>query len=370
MFFLKNFLLVLLAGFAISSFAEEAAKNIEFVHEPVTEAKAGERVRLRIRVNKADHFDIARLYFKSNITDDYNFVVADSLGSYSYIAELPAATEQISEIKYLFLFKSKAGEIIKTQVFEYKISGLSAIPASKSPIQVYSELDKAPKKIEGFDDNITIDIAESSAKFGVVAGLAELFNSGAAGATSAAGTGAGATASATTVTTVNAIQVSVATAGGLSTTAMVGIGVGGAAGVGAIASSGGSSGSGSSSTENSIEFQSGSYSGTYAWDCGGEDNGTESIVLNLSESSGSVSGSATYLLTSNSITGGSYSSSNGAISFTLPASSTTVENQFSGTYEPESGSISGETMRGDSPQGVGCGDGNSPVGTITVYFQE
>ncbi len=330
------------------------AQDIQITHTPREAAKAGERVRLRIKVDNPENIDLVRLYFRSELNSKFNFVQTKQLGKYIFSGQLPAATKDAKSVEYVFLIRDKAKKIIKTQKFSYVITDEIPLVKRKTPLKVFSELEKAPKTIDGFDDNIQMDVAESGAKLAVVAGLYETQT-----------TAAAATTSSSTTT---------AAAGGISTTTLIAAGAGGAAVIGIAAGGGGGSGGGGTNTqtETVIEFVSAQYSGTYTWDCDGTSNdGSTSITFDLTESNGSITGTADYLSSSNPITGGSYNENTGAISFDVTTGATTVANTFNLTYDPNADDpqavISGTTTWGDSPSGEGCQASSGYTGTVTAF---
>lgn len=325
------------------------ANEINIAHSPRDIARAGERVRLRIKVDNPENIDLVRLYFKSDLNAKFNFVNTRQLGKYIFAGQLPAATKDAKYIEYAFLIRDKSNKLIKTQKFKYEIKGEIPLVASKKPIKVFSELEKAPKSIEGFDDNIEMDIAESGAKLAVVAGLYETET-----------TTAAASSSSTTTT---------AAGGGISTTVLLAAGAGGAAVIGIAASGGGSGGSGQTEIATVIEFQPAQYSGTYSWDCSGTENdGSSPITLDLTESDGVFSGTADYLGGQISITG-TYDESTGAMELVFGASPTNPEDTFTGHYTPDDPStlMYGTTVLGGYPLGEGCTSDFGSAGTITVY---
>lgn len=341
--------IILLVSSAIVS-----AQDIQITHTAREAAKAGERVRLRIKVDNPGDIDLVRLYFRSDLNSKFNFVQTKQLGKYIFAGQLPAATKDAKSVEYVFLIRDKAKKIIKTQKFSYAIKGEIPLVERKTAVKVFSELDKAPKALEGFDDNIQMDVAESGAKLAVVAGLYETQT-----------TAAAATTSGSTTTT----------AAGISTTTIfVAAGAGGAAIIGVAASGGGGSDGGTDTeTVTVIEFQAAQYSGSYDWNCDTPEDISEGnmITLDLSESNGIVTGTANYLGGQAIITNGAYNEVTGAISFDLPATSSTVSNSFAGFYDPndQSNIISGTTTKGDyQVDGAnGCTSSFGPAGTITAW---
>lgn len=339
----------------VVSSAVAGAQDIQITHTARESAKAGERVRLRIKVDNPDNVDLVRLYFRSALNSKFNFVQTKQLGKYIFAGQLPAATKEAKSVEYVFLIRDKAKKIIKTQKFNYVIKGEIPLVKRKTAIKVFSELDKAPKTIEGFDDNIQMDVAESGAKLAVVAGLYETQTTAAAAATS----------SSTGTTT--------ATVGGLSTTTLIAAGAGGAAVIGVAASGGGGSDGGTNTeTVTVIEFQDALYSGTYDWNCDTPEDISEgnSITLDLYETAGVITGTVTYLGGQAAIENGIYDDLTGEVTFNLPATSSTVSNSFQVFYNPNSQSdiILGTTLKGDyQVDGAdGCTSSFGPAGTISA----
>ncbi len=261
-----------------------AASEIKVKHEPpayfVSEKRIG--VEIRIMAGSSD-IRLIRCYFRAAEQADYVFVAMNPAHKGRYLHKglysgiLPAPGKDTQTVQYLFLIVDQNNQPIKTQVFTMNRQDGKDAPewqqvSSDGDIQVSTELADAPKSVPGFSDSITMNVVESSARFGVVAGgIYEINGATAVGATgsasgtagtsaagatasTAAGTGAAATGAGTTAavtagtvaTTTVATGTAATVAGtavGLSTATMVGIGAGAAALVGgsaAIASSGSS----------------------------------------------------------------------------------------------------------------------------------
>lgn len=230
--FIVPFLILL----PFTSFASEeklSPPKTEITHKPVEKVSAGERVSLAMEVEDPAGVDEVRVYFKAMAEGDYSFVQMQMQqeGASSYGGVLPAPANGTGQFEYLILVKNSENVVVKSQSYTVLIEDKDEIAAYQEKLQVYTELPEAPEVISGFSDNLAIDVIESSAKFGAVAGL---YSSVSASGVSASQGGS-----------------IVASPGGLSTTAIVTGVVLGAAVVGLAAGGGGGSGGGSGSSSGS-----------------------------------------------------------------------------------------------------------------------
>jgi hypothetical protein len=197
--------------------------NIEIIHTPVEEAKAGQRIALEAEVNDEAGVEIVRAYFKAIEAAEFNFVVLTSTGDGTYTGTLPAPANGVGNIDYLILVKNARNIVVKTQTYRITVEddddAAQAI-ANNKQINVYTELQQAPTEITGFSDNIVIDVVESSAKLGAVVGIYSNISTG--GSTSGAvagGTVAASTAGISTTAIVVGSIAAVAAAGGIAAVA-------------------------------------------------------------------------------------------------------------------------------------------------------
>jgi len=236
--------------------------EIQVRHKAIGFFVPEKRIRLEARVIKDDsEIKLVRCYFRATEQADYVFVGMEPSKQGAYTAILPAPSKETMTIQYLFLIVNQNNQPIKTQVYTVSKKDSNTVPSwqqvsSEGTIQVSTEVGNAQASVAGFSDSITMDVVESSARFGVVTG--GIYT---ASATSAAGTGAiasGTVSTATGAATTGAAATGAGTAGavaggtvatgtaatagtaaaagiGLSTGAMVGIGVGAAALVGGAA---------------------------------------------------------------------------------------------------------------------------------------
>lgn len=258
--------------------AAEVTATTKVKHKAVEYFVPGKRIVLNADITDKEGIELVRCYFRSQGEADFVFVAMSDAGSGTYNATLPAPSESTQSLDYLFLVVNSEKQVVKTQTFTVPKKEDDDTPAwqqvsSDGDIVVNTELSSAPSQLAGFSDSIVIDVVESSARFGVVAG--GLY---AAGSSTTAGTTAA--TSAGTITTITASS-------GISTAAIIGAGVAVAA-VGAVAAvaannSDDDDGGGSSSTELTEDTIVGTWDvyGTYS---SGESTTEGSITFNENES--------------------------------------------------------------------------------------
>lgn len=200
-----------------------------------------ERIKMEAQVTDPSGVKVVRCYFKAAGEADLVFVPMTLAGKNMYTAVLPAPSASTTQIDYLFLSVNNNNEVVKSQNFAVMKNAAKGVPdwqavPKEGEIKVSMELDNAPKELRGFSDNVTIDVVESSARFGVVAYLYhELMDDGSHGGASQSGSGVavgaegGVTASAAAATGATSAGTITASTLGWSTAAIVGLGVGAAA---------------------------------------------------------------------------------------------------------------------------------------------
>ena len=227
-------ILTLIASLFMLTSAQAAVSEIK--HSPEKSTTAGQRLIVKASIEDESGIDVARVYFKGEKEVDYNFVemIQMSSSGKSFSSTLPAPDNQTNSIDYVILVKNSKDEVYKSQVFQVKVKNSNAKSVvGNDQIQVYTELAQAPQSVPGFTDNIVLDIVDSAAKYGVVAGLTS---------SSSAGVGASAVSASSTGT------VAATSAGlGMGGVALGAVAVGAAAGGG---SGGGDDGGPSISGEN------------------------------------------------------------------------------------------------------------------------
>lgn len=228
---LAVYILSLLLANAGTAQAAETSASTKIMHTPPAYFIPGHRIAVKADVTDKAGITVARCYFRATDQADYVFVSLNPATDGTYEGILPAPSKETQTVTYLFLAVNGKGKIVKTESFSVnKIEG-EEIPAwqqtgSEGNIQVSTELAKAPESVSGFSDSITMDVTESSARFGAVSGGIYAATAGSAGSAAATAGAAGAVGAST----------------GLSTTALVGIGAGVAAVAGGIAALAGGGG--------------------------------------------------------------------------------------------------------------------------------
>lgn len=290
--------LLFLFSQALQAVSGESDTSIRIRTDQIKYFVPGFRINVSVDVSDGGNISsipVARCYFRAAGEADFVFVKLtksgvvpeNMIGGKRFTGQLPAAGKDTESIEYLFLVVSKDEQVIKTQTFTVQQRAEEESPSwQQNPdgqdIQVYTELDTPPEQVAGFSDNVTLDVVESSARFGVVAGLyGSMQESAVGGATStvagktAAGTGAagtteaggGVAASSTASSTISTKTLAIAAAG-------VAVVVGGAAAAG-----GGGGGGGSSTNVDCNQFD-GNWGGTWTGvDCDGyTENGPWSMT--------------------------------------------------------------------------------------------
>ncbi len=210
-------------------------------HKAIKYLVPGKRIVLNARVKDDAGVKIVRCYFRSHGEADFVFVPMSDPGSGVYTATLPAPGTLTPSIDYVFLVVNGQNQVVKTQTYTVTVSQKETdkTPAwqqavSNGDIVVNTEISPAPAQLAGFSDSITIDVVESSARFGLVAGgLYAAGSSTAAGATAATAAG------------------SITASAGVSTAVIAGVGAAVIAG-GVAVGAGGGGGGGGSCSQNSL----------------------------------------------------------------------------------------------------------------------
>ena len=241
----------------VFSAAAQAATSMK--HETPDYFVPDQRIRMEAQVEDPQGVNLVRCYFKAAGEADLVFVPMNMIGKNEYAGILPAPSQSTTQIEYLFLAVNSAKQVVRSQTFTVTKNPAKGIPdwqevPKEGEIKVSMEVGQPTKELPGFSDNVTVDMVESGARFGVVALLYyELTDDGsskAAAGQTGAGTTAGsassaaaggavssssAVAAATAATGATSAGVITAGAVGWSTAAIVGLGVGAAAVAGGTA---------------------------------------------------------------------------------------------------------------------------------------
>jgi hypothetical protein len=266
-----------------TAFAAASSSKTKIKHTQPNYVVPGKRIVLQSQISDPSGIKLVRCYFKAAEEANYVFVKATHVGN-TYKVILPALNEKTSALKsffsrdnpialkYVFLAVNKKDQIVKTQEFDVPIEFDNKVASPKwqtdkgqDSIKVGVETEKAPDSVVGFGDSLAFDVVESTARFGVVAGIvtggvyalgggtsgtAAASGAAVAGSTSSAsgtaaasGAAAGAAAGTSGAAATGAATTVVATGAGLSTGALVAIAAGVAVvGGGVAVASGGSKG--------------------------------------------------------------------------------------------------------------------------------
>ena len=221
--------------------AAQVPASTKVIHTPIPHFVPEHRITVEARVTDESGIDLVRCYFKADMQAEYVFVPMTETRAGHFQAILPAPADYAEQIRYLILVVNQNRQVVKTQAFSVeKALDPKEVPAWQKAgmdesIAVYTELPTPPETLAGFTDNVTLDVVESSLRFGMVAGIYS------ASATASAGPVTGAAASSASVGTITA------TAGAYTAVVLAAIvGVAGTAGI--VAAAGG--GSGRSTQEN------------------------------------------------------------------------------------------------------------------------
>ncbi len=244
---------ILIGAFFISPvsgfFWEKPSAVTEVTHKPIDYFVPGKRIELEAEVIDKKGVETVRCYFKVSEEADFVFVHTEKFKKNRYKAILPAPADFTDSFQYLFLIVNMDQQVVRTQTFHVYRDNEKGLPDwqkidSRDDIAIYTELAEAPETVPGFSDSISIDVVESSARFGMVSGIysasamassggsaAGVTGAGTAAGSGASGAGAAASAGATGAgTTATAAGVGATSAGavtataGLSTTAVVATG--------------------------------------------------------------------------------------------------------------------------------------------------
>jgi hypothetical protein len=206
-----------------------------------------QRIQLEAQVDDPAGVSLVRCYFKAAGEANMVFVSMNSTGKDEYTGILPAPSATTDKIEYLFLAVNSNKEVVRSQTFTITKDENQKTPAwqevpKQGEIKVSMELDKIPTQLRGFSDNVTIDMVESGARFGVVALLYHSAANSSTKSVLAANSATGATSGGTIT----------AAPAGWATSTIVWAGVGAAAVIGGTvaAVSGGGGGGGGGSDDN------------------------------------------------------------------------------------------------------------------------
>ena len=196
-------------------------------HKAIAHFVPEKRIRVEAKIKDPKGVNLVRAYFKSDAHADYLFVPLAKLETdpNSYAGCLPAPAASAASIEYLFLVVNDERKVVKTAP-PNKAAARSdkdlpswQMGCGNEQMTVYKELPELPSPTGAYADSVAMDVVESGARFGAVAGLfggessaAAVAASGAsnAGTVAVAGAGIGATG----IIAALAVTVGVAAGGG------------------------------------------------------------------------------------------------------------------------------------------------------------
>ncbi len=177
-FFGKAVSVFILAMFVMTmngSMGYAATPAIKMKHDILEYFVPEKRIMVQAEVTQgAAEVKLMRCYFRSTEYADYTFVEMKPEKGGVYKGILPAPSKETQMIEYLFLAADKNNQPVKTQLFGVKQANRET-PAwqqvsAAGNIQVSTELTQAPASVSGFSDSVSMNVVESSTRFGVVAG--------------------------------------------------------------------------------------------------------------------------------------------------------------------------------------------------------
>ena len=208
-------------------------------HEPAPSVPSGERIEVAAHIEDDAGMAEARLYFKAARETNFLFVGMEPAGTdRDYVGTLPAPAQGTATVQYVVLYRNGGGELFRSPTYEVAVEARSESTAYAEPLDVYTELAKVPDAVAGFQDNLALDVVESTARYGLVAavdgasmpGTAASSSGGTAG-TTASTAAPGGTAGTTATTATTATTTAAGTVGTTATAAAAGAGGLGALGV-------------------------------------------------------------------------------------------------------------------------------------------
>jgi hypothetical protein len=155
--------------------AAEMKPTTKVTHKPIKYFVPGKRIALETTVKDSKGVSVVRCYFKAKGEADYVFVAMTESSGGAYQGVLPAPGKNTEALEYLFLAVNGEKQIVKTQAYTVAKKDDDKVPAwqfsGEGNLTVSTELAKAPAELAGFTDSIVMDVVESTARFGAVAGL-------------------------------------------------------------------------------------------------------------------------------------------------------------------------------------------------------
>jgi hypothetical protein len=174
---------------ANSAFAQEATTVIK--PQAIDYFVSEHRIKVSAEIKDEAGVKVARCYFRAAGQADYVFVPMESVKENLYEGILPKPSKETQRLEYILLAVNQKGQIVKTEVFKSEKNDEKEVPpwqqvVSEGDIKVSTELAKAPEKLSGFNDSVSLDVVESSGRFGTSAGIYSLLTASSGGMSTAA----------------------------------------------------------------------------------------------------------------------------------------------------------------------------------------
>ncbi len=198
-----------------------AASGTKVTHDAIKYFVPEKRIRLEATVVDPKGVTLVRAYFKGKTQADYVFVPMEQQQTVpnSYVATLPALDKSNETLEYLFLAVNGTNEVVKTEPFVVKAKDSKDVPSwqmvkDDEPMKLFTEIPDAPDVAASFSDSVSVDVVESSARFGLIAQLYSSSGSAAASGAAASATSAGVVTVTAAVSTTTMLIAAAAVVGG------------------------------------------------------------------------------------------------------------------------------------------------------------
>lgn len=192
-------------------------------HKAIAHFVPEKRIRVEAKVKDPKGVNLVRAYFKSDAHADYLFVPLAKLETdpNSYAGCLPAPAASAASIEYLFLVVNGERKVVKTAPPQKALARTDKdVPSwqmgcGNDQLTLYKELPEIPSPSGAYADSVSMDMVESGARYGVVAGLFG-GESSAAAVTASGASNAGSVAVAGTGISTTGIIAALAVTGGVA----------------------------------------------------------------------------------------------------------------------------------------------------------
>ena len=207
----------------ISQAVDSSAAGVttEITYSPEDQAIAGQRIPIELEAEDDNGIDVVRIYFRAMATQTYYYVTLNGSDE-TYTGLLPAPANGVEGIDYLILVKNNNDQIVKSQNYHMTVvdsddASAADILANNEKIEVFTEALEAPSSLEGFMDNIGINLANSAVKYGVTSGIYSALEAGTSTSTAtASGTVTASSGMSTTAIVASSVGVAAAVGGGVA----------------------------------------------------------------------------------------------------------------------------------------------------------